>query len=375
MRIAVLHNHPIHYMHLLFVAFAELGMEVDVIFAARSSNCRTASLQPTGVQYRSHFLSGGSYESLPQVRTAIQAVRVISGLYPDVVIISGYSYLPTWSVLAWARLRHKPVVLWSETNLFDRPRRRATEFVKKMFISACAEAHVYGQSGREYLEYLGMHPAKIIEKRATVDSGTFMKRRAAFHSDCRRFVYVGRFSAEKNLPRLLEAFSKVQSQRRAELTLVGYGPDEPLLRQSVRDLGLDGSVVFAGPKTQDEVSIAMAESDCLVLPSLSETWGLVANEALCTGIPIIVSDRCGCARDLVNHETGWVFKTEAIEELTEAMLQVCSLPLSRLQEMGRAAVMLAAEYTPEACAQRLIAKLEELVEQHRSTEGSVNCHV
>ena len=77
MRVALLHNHPIHYMHLLFTALAHQGANLDVIFAARTSNQRTASMLPSGENYKSHFLSEGSFESLPQVPTALEAVRVI----------------------------------------------------------------------------------------------------------------------------------------------------------------------------------------------------------------------------------------------------------------------------------------------------------
>jgi len=374
MRITVIHNHPIHYKHLLFTTIAGLGAEVDVVFAARSSNLRTASLQPSGEDYKSHFLWDGSFQSLPQIRTALQAVKEVGQCRPDVVIISGYSDLYSWSVLAWAKLHHKPVVLWFESNLFDHSRHLAKEWIKKVFVRGCDVGHVYGKSNLAYLENLGMTPSAIIEKRATVDMGIFSKRRAEFHSEFRRFVYVGRFSPEKNLPRLLDAFRIVRDKSRAELVLVGYGPDEALLKHKTRELGLSQSVVFAGSKTQNEVSITLAESDCLVLPSLSEPWGLVANEALCTGLPIIVSDRCGCALDLATGETGWTFKAEDTAELAERMQEVCALSLKRLNEMGEAAVTIAAEYAPEACAKRILASLQELVDRRRSSKGLVNGH-
>ena len=371
MRIAVLHNHPIHYKHLLFTAIASLGVEVDVIFTARSSDLRTASLQPAGENYHSHFLSDGSFESLPQFLTALRAVRMLERCHPDVVIIGGYSYLPTWSILAWAKLRQMPIAFWFQSNRFDQPRHALKELAKKVFVNACDVAQVYGKSSREYLEYLGMDPSAIMVKGATVNSGIFMKRRAAFHSDFRRFVYVGRFSPEKNLPRLLEAFRIASNKSRAELVLVGYGPEEPLLRQKLCDLGLNESVVFAGPKTQDETSQIIAGSDCLVLPSLSEPWGLVANEALCSGIPIIVSNRCGCAPDLVTEDTGWMFEAEDTEELAGALAEVCRLPLERLREMGQAAVELSAEYSPEACAKRILTNLEELLVKGRPAKRLV----
>ncbi|HLY41326.1 MAG TPA: glycosyltransferase [Terracidiphilus sp.] len=370
MRLVVLHNHPIHYKHLLFTAMAQLGAEVDVLFAARSSNQRTAAMHQVGSAYRSHFLSEGSIESLPQFSTALRAVEVASQCLPDAVIISGYNYLPTWSMLAWAKIIGKPVALWFESNAFDRPHYPVKEFLKRIFLYGCDVGHVYGTSNRQYLEELGMKSYEIVEKRATVDWELFSKRRAVFHSDFRRFIYVGRFSPEKNLTRLMEAFQIVQSKTRirAELLLVGYGPDESMLRQRTRDLGLSESVVFGGAKTQEEVCMTLAECDCLVLPSLSEPWGLVANEALCVGMPVILSDRCGCAIDLARDGIGWIVGAEDTNAFAESMLKVCNLSIEELRTMGRNAVSIAEEYSPQQCAARIMASLEDLVAKRQTSK-------
>ena len=175
---------------------------------------------------------------------------------------------------------------------------------------------------------------------------------------------MGRLAPEKNLPRLLDAMAILKARSpelAAELLLVGYGPEEAMLREKVKASGLTDRVVFAGAATQDEVSSLMAESDCLVLPSLSEPWGLVANEALCTGVPILESDRCGCARDLVTADTGWSFAAEDTEELASRLEAVCRLPIERLQEMGAACVRMAGEYTAEKCARQILYYAQSLM--------------
>jgi len=376
MRITILHNHPIHYQHLLFSEMVAQGAHVNILFAAKSSTARTASLQPIGTGYQSHFLSASAFEDLPQIRSALRAVKLLEQCRPDVVIIGGYSYLPTWTTLAWAKLRHKPVVLWSESNLFDHSRQPTKELIKRIFVRMCDMGHVYGKSSREYLEFLGMPATHIIEKRATCDAGTFGKRRAVFHPDRRRFVFVGRFSPEKNLLRLLDAIAIVVGrlpELSIELLLVGYGPDEAMLRERVIALGLVEQVAFAGVKTQDEVSSLMAESDCLVLPSLSEPWGLVANEALCTGLPILVSNRCGCARDLITDDTGWSFEAEDTNELASRLEAISLLPVERLQAMGAACIRLASEYAPEKCARRILEYCEFLTHRDASLQANETC--
>jgi len=107
------------------------------------------------------------------------------------------------------------------------------------------------------------------------------------------------------------------------------------------------------------------QSDCLVLPSLSEPWGLVANEALCSGLPILVSNRCGCARDLVTADTGWSFEAEDTNELASRLETVCLLPVERLHAMGAACIHLADEYNPEKCARRILDYCEVLAHKER----------
>jgi glycosyltransferase involved in cell wall biosynthesis len=77
-------------------------------------------------------------------------------------------------------------------------------------------------------------------------------------------------------------------------------------------------------------------ASCLVLPSISESWGLVVNEALACGLPVIASKRCGCAMDLViNDVNGWQIDPENINELTARMLQMHKLDDQARMEMGQ----------------------------------------
>jgi glycosyltransferase involved in cell wall biosynthesis len=76
----------------------------------------------------------------------------------------------------------------------------------------------------------------------------------------------------------------------------------------------------------------------------------------------------------VTEDTGWTFKAEDTEELADRMREVCGLSLERLHEMGEATIAIAADYAPEACAKRILANLQELVDRRRSLKGLVNGH-
>jgi glycosyltransferase involved in cell wall biosynthesis len=169
---------------------------------------------------------------------------------------------------------------------------------------------------------------------------------------------VGRFSPEKNLDFLLRAFADLpQNASKPDLllSLVGYGPLEPDLRRMASELGLDRVVQFRGSAAQTALPAIYRSADALVLPSVRETWGLVVLEAMACGLPVLVSDRCGCARDLVNPGTGWTFSPSDRAAFCRLLGQLANVPGSSLQAMGANAAALAREYAVEKCAARVIS--------------------
>jgi glycosyltransferase involved in cell wall biosynthesis len=116
-------------------------------------------------------------------------------------------------------------------------------------------------------------------------------------------------SEEKGIDTLLDAFALVRAKLpRAKLRIVGTGPMHDVLQASVDALGLREAVHFTGSLQDEPLSREYFGASCLVLPSYSEPWGLVVNEALSHGCPAVVSDRCGCVPELVvDGVTGYAF--------------------------------------------------------------------
>jgi glycosyltransferase involved in cell wall biosynthesis len=96
-------------------------------------------------------------------------------------------------------------------------------------------------------------------------------------------------------------------------------------------------------------------ASAFVLPSISETWGLVVNEAMASGLPVLVSDRCGCAPDLVRDGTnGFTFDPYSVEEIASAMLRVWKMEDGELKRMGAESSRIIAAWGPE----RFVSGLE-----------------
>ena len=157
------------------------------------------------------------------------------------------------------------------------------------------------------------------------------------------FVYVGRLENYKGLDLLLKSFKSVDGENR-RLLIVGDGS----MRERVKRAAADEShIVYLGGKDFVGVIESFAVSDIAVLPSTFEPWGLVVNEAMAAGLPVIASDRVGCVDDLVlDQKTGIVFPSGELNYLVDAMEAVAEDSDLR-DQMGRAGRKLISDWKLE----------------------------
>ncbi|MBN2744965.1 MAG: glycosyltransferase family 4 protein, partial [Marinilabiliaceae bacterium] len=146
-----------------------------------------------------------------------------------------------------------------------------------------------------------------------------------------------RFIHKKNHLTLLEGFNqfKKNTTTATKLVLIGSGPLKKEIQKSISDLKLQDDVVMFDFVQYDELPQFYKHSKALILPSLSDQWGLVVNEAMACGKPVIVSNRCGCADDLVvNGENGWVIEPTA-QGIAESLQQLAATDSETLHQMGQ----------------------------------------
>jgi 1,2-diacylglycerol 3-alpha-glucosyltransferase len=366
---AIIHNHPIHYKHLLFTALAKEGLDFEVLFTGASSGNRIERPLPSNGEYRYRFGWEGPYEEASAIHTVRFVWQSLSELQPRVVIISGYYDIAAWTAWCWALRTNSYRVLWAESNEFDWPRWAWKERIKEFFIARCDVAHVYGQTNKEYVHKLGMPEDRIYIKRAVADTDRFLREHVPVtpKPPHKVLLYVGRFSEEKNLVGLLRAFRGVKQDPgnpTMVLDLVGYGPQENELRGLAKALGISSVVQFRGKFPQAELPAVYGGADAFVLPSLREPWGLVVNEAMLCGLPVLVSTQCGCAADLVRPETGWTFSPWDEQNLTGLLQRIAEMPRESLKEMGRHGRQISAEYSPENCAATVAESVRRLAQQN-----------
>ena len=361
--VVIIHGIPISYQHILFSELANQGLLFKVLFVAARSCHRRDTPPLAEAVYRYQIGFDGVYESAPILRSVTFVLGSLESLNPAAVIICGWSDVAAWTGWIWALLRRRSRILWMESTEEDHSRVWWKEAIKSIFVKRCQFAHVYGTKSKQYLVKLGMPASRVAIGRALVNTGLFSPRGSTeVRSRAERVVlFVGRFAVEKNLPTLLHAVQLCLARGgkgRLRLALVGYGPQEQELRELVTQFDIADSVEFWGPATQEALPGLYRSADAFVLPSMSETWGLVVNEAMLCGLPVIVSDRCGCALDLVTTATGWTFSPFDTERLAALLFNLVDLPEPELRAMGRAARELAMTSCPSECARAVIATLK-----------------
>ncbi|HEY4348632.1 MAG TPA: glycosyltransferase, partial [Gaiellaceae bacterium] len=305
MRIAVLTEIPAPYRIPLFNALAALGgVGLEVIYLSERDPVRPYPIYANEFRFDWSVLPGR--ETSVRGRWTIVSVRTSRTLRrarPDVVVVGGWNQPAFWVALAWARRRGIPVVCWVESTARDaRARSRVAQAAKRIFIRRCAGFLVPGLASAEYLEAIDVDGRPVAVAPNAVDHEIFGARVAALreHRDALRaelgisglvVFYAGRLDPDKDVGSLISAMDSVD----AELVIAGDGSDGAALRGRAGE-----RTRFLGRLERDELVPWYAAADLFVLPARSDQWGMVLNEAVTAGLPVVSTEAPGAAWDLVD---------------------------------------------------------------------------
>jgi glycosyltransferase involved in cell wall biosynthesis len=304
--------------------------------------------------------------------------RALEGFSPAVVFIPGWSSRAAFAALRWCVKNQVPVVAMSESTAWDEKRKPWKEWLKRQIVKLCSTALAGGTPHQDYLIQLGMPAERIFLGYDAVDNNYFSikaeesrKQEAAgrkqFGLPQNYFLASNRFIEKKNLPRLLEAYASYRQraengERKTEiwnLVLLGDGPLRETLNSQLSTLNLHTHMLLPGFQQYPALPAYYGLARAFVHASTSEQWGLVVNEAMASGLPVLVSNRCGCARDLVREGVnGFTFDPYHVEQLAKQMLKLSTLSSSRLSTMGAESQRLIANWGPGRFASGLKAAAE-----------------
>lgn len=282
---------------------------------------------------------------------------------PQVILCGGYSYFASWEALFWAQLHKVPFLLWSESNQQDQRRRRAAvESLKRKFLRRCDGFVVPGRSAYEYIRAHQVKDSSIFIAPNAVDNNRFAHRAEVARKNAaqyrerlklpeRYFLFVGRLVREKGVFELLTAYGRLDAELRQHigLVIVGDGPCRSRMQQIANNVS-PRRVVFSGFVHQEDLGAYYGLAEVLILPTYTDTWGMVVNEAMACGTPIILTSAAGCSADLIRENwNGILVNPKDIDDLVSAMRRVATNPdLSR--SMGANSARHIRDYSPEVWA-------------------------
>jgi glycosyltransferase involved in cell wall biosynthesis len=286
-------------------------------------------------------------EDLSPGDAAVRLYKILDALGPDIVIAGAIAYPSGATAVHWARKRKRPVIIMDDARLKDVPRSKLVNWVKRRIYANVDAILIPAASHVPDYSFWSVSEERMFFGVNVVDNAFFSDRSANARQNTAAikkrhnlpehfFLGVGRQIAKKNWDTLIQAFCACMggSEEGWGLVLVGDGPEAPRLKE-IAALS-HGKIVFVPFQDQETLCQFYSAAQCLVLPSsYGETWGLVVNEAMACGLPVIVSRECGCAETLVRDgHNGWQCDPRDPEGLARIMSGFMALSDEERRQMG-----------------------------------------
>jgi glycosyltransferase involved in cell wall biosynthesis len=378
--IAVVFHHIGPYHHARLNAAADRLSVTGFEWSAKGYDAWGTAEAPAQYQKISLFPEAtGHYPATAQLRQAF--CSALEQVNPDVVAVNGWNNFGSLAAANCCVRRGTPMVVMSESARRDEPRSWLKEMIKRLIVNLYSAALVGGQRHVEYLVELGMPRDRIFTGYDVVDNAYFARRTLEIRNSHLRRGYGGqaafeirkkhglpenyflasaRFIEKKNLPRLIRAYAEYRGRSQGtgvtdpgykgdapwDLVLLGDGPLRETLNTQLSTLNLHSHVHLPGFKQYDELPIYYALANAFVHASTTEQWGLVVNEAIASGLPVIVSEHCGCVPELVQGN-GFTFNPMDEDELASLLVKMAILSDDERKRLRDASYMIAAKFSPE----------------------------
>ncbi len=396
-KLAILTSHPIQYYAPLYKKLAtDSKIELTVYYCSEHGVTEKWD-SGFGVAFKWNIplLEGYSYKFLQNISPWPGPQRILGLINPgimgelsrwhyDAVIIQGYT-IPT-NLLAYlaAWITSTPVIFRGETQNFFNKRvwLRAVKRGALNLLFARTRAFLpIGKASLKFYSGFGVPEEKLFLTPYSVDNAYFCEGRELYQDkkngiksqfglsdDKVVILFSGKLIQRKRPLDLLKAFEKISERKGAELIFMGDGEQKAMLSQYCRGNKIK-EVSFLGFINQDELRQIYALADIFVLPSEFETWGLVINEAMCYGVPIITTNMVGASFDLVrNGENGFLYSPGDINMLADILAKL--LTDERLRsKMGKRSLEIISSWNYETCVRSIVSALDYIKDSDRPKEG------
>ncbi len=365
-RVVLIHNFLAPFRIPLFEELAR-RFDLDVWVLGDIDVIREWDLDPDAMNFRCRRIPGatlgfGSRYNALLLNYSLPVELAKSDA--EVVICCGWDSPAAFYCGVWARCSTRPFVLWSGSTAAETSRLRTWTAPMVRWLVRSADAWISdGTRAAEYLASLGADRERTFPAFNAVDNAYYAtasqmdaRERAEARTrlgvgDGPLILYVGNLLALKGVFELAEAFAKFAEQHAdARLLIVGEGEDGPALRDRFDRAGISERVVFTGFSDAHAIATCFGVADLFVLASRQEIWGMVINEALASGLPVLATDVCGATADLIDDGVnGYLVPSRDADALAGAMTRHFNAPETH-EQMRKAARESVATFTFTAAA-------------------------
>ena len=340
-KIVIIHN--VISPHILPV-FTELAKKVDlkVLFCAHKESNRSWKEKPTGFKYT--VLSSKRLElrgkDLFTLFINFNVREQLEKGKPDLVILAGWD-LPTYYIAAlYCTFKKIPYIVWSGSTKYEESWRRSiSKPLVRALLQGASGYIAYGLRARNYLIMLGCRPDKITIAYNSIDIDKYLHPTTAQKKFADNLftkhklnsktvlLFYGQLIERKRPDLLIAAAAKLQKKHTdLAVLIVGSGPLENKLHEQLKVQRLTTAAIISNPGDEYMPGI-LAKAHVFVLPSDEEVWGLVVNQAMAAGTPVVASNKVGCVDDLIIPEfTGLTFSAGDVPSLAKQLQLLLSKP-------------------------------------------------
>jgi glycosyltransferase involved in cell wall biosynthesis len=289
------------------------NLKIHVVFIAlTTSDSRSLGFTSvSNINFSYDVLSDGCFQKRNKLHSLIKLNKLLKGKKYNKILVGGWDLIEYWFLVLLSPKFKNCLIL--ESTYFESNVSGVKGLLKKIFLSnvSCVFASGFLHSKLlDVLSYSGI--IKITKGVGLINKPCYLKNNRRYN---KKYLYVGRLSFEKNLFFLVNLFNSLSD---FELTIIGAGPDEEKLKKLS-----NGNIHFLGPIKNESLKEFYLGHDIFILPSIKEAWGLVVEEALYFGMPVIVSDRAGSSELIVHGHNGYL-----IEALSEDIVRNILLNIS-----------------------------------------------
>ncbi len=295
------------------------NLNILVVFITDFSVQRTNDFVSLDCSFDHKILTSGNFESRNTFKSIISLFKFLRTIEYNKVVVGGWDLMEFWAIALLSPRSKNAMAL--ESSVIESDIKGIKGTLKKLFLSRTSTVFYSGKLHLELLNRLKYTGKPLLTKGVGIVNKPSYKGHSADYK--RNFLFLGRLSPEKNLKTLVKVFNALPSHN---LLIVGNGE----LKDELGSIA-NSNISFFQHVDNAELKKIFLSNDILILPSLSEPWGLVVEEALYFGMPVVVSRNCGASELITSDVNGYIIAPESFEKIKDVVEKIDDNVFKRLK--------------------------------------------